>query len=193
MSIRRTWLAYLLLAGLPCLTQVSLAQPAPGPRVAPASSSASASVSASASASAAPLGSASASASAARVNVTAEIMVLHASNTGGGIDPKIRDLPQLKKPPFSSYNTYRVLSESKVSLGGGKLVDAPLPNGGTVKLALREAIGANRFKLAMTILQPNGQTFLPLLEVTIPHNDPFFVGAQSYREGKLVLAIKLVK
>jgi hypothetical protein len=177
------------------LTQVSLAQPAPGPRGAssstPSASSASPSGSASGSASA-PAGSAS-GAPAAKLNLTAEIMVLHASNSGSGIDPKIRDLPQLKKPPFSSYNTYRVVSESKLALTGGRFADAPLPNGGTLKLQLKDAVGPNRFKLATTILQPNGQTFLPLLEVTIPHNDPFFVGAQSYREGKLVLAIKLVK
>ncbi|RYE94877.1 MAG: hypothetical protein EOO75_00810 [Myxococcales bacterium] len=125
--------------------------------------------------------------------VSAEIMVLHASNSGGGIDPKVRDLPQLKKPPFSSYNTYRVLSQSQVSLPLGRTIDTTLPNGGQFRLSFREAAPSNRFKLAATILQPNGQSFLPSLEVTLPHHEPFFIGAQSHKDGKLVLAVKLLK
>ena len=129
----------------------------------------------------------------AATTVQAEVMVLHASNAGGGIDPKVRDLPQLKKPPFSSYNTYRVLSQSQVSLPLGHQVDTTLPNGGQFRLSLREVVAGNRFKLAATILQPNGQPFLPSVEVTLPHQEPFFIGAQSHKDGKLVLAVKLLK
>lgn len=153
---------------------------------------------ASASSSAPPPGSGSASAAPPAVSaVAAEIMVLHANNSGGGIDPKVRDLPQLKKPPFSSYNTYRVLSLNRVSLPLGRTLDTPLPNNGQFRLSFKEALAPGRFKLATAILQPDGKPFLPLLEVTLPYNEPFFIGAQNHtdgkQEGKLVLAVKLLK
>ena len=129
--------------------------------------------------------------------VDAEILILHASNSGRGIDPKVRDLPQLKKPPFSSYNSYHVLGQSRVALPLGKPVDTQLPNGGLFRLSFKEALAPLRFKLATSILQPNGKPFLPLLEVSLPYNEFFFVGAQSYtdnkQEGKLVLAVRLLK
>jgi hypothetical protein len=129
--------------------------------------------------------------------VDAEILILHANNSGRGIDPKVRDLPQLKKPPFSSYNSYQVLGQSRVALPLGKQVDTPLPNSGTFRLSFKEALAPARFKLATTILQPDGKPFLPMLEVSLPYNEFFFVGAQSYtdnkQEGKLVLAVRLLK
>jgi hypothetical protein len=155
-----------------------------------------------------PAGSASASASASApappsppapspvvTAVDAEILILHANNSGRGIDPKVRDLPQLKKPPFSSYNSYQVLGQSRVALPLGKQVDTPLPNNGTFRLSFKEALAPARFKLAATILQPDGKPFLPMLEVSLPYNEFFFVGAQSYtdnkQEGKL--AVRLLK
>lgn len=129
--------------------------------------------------------------------VDAEILILHANNSGRGIDPKVRDLPQLKKPPFSSYNSYRVLGQSRVSLPLGRPIDTQLPNNGTFRISFKEALAPARFKLATTILQPDGKPFLPLLEVALPYNEFFFVGAQSYtdnkQEGKLVLAVRLLK
>lgn len=141
---------------------------------------------------------ASASASAPTISaVDAEILILHANNSGSGIDPKVRDLPQLKKPPFSSYNSYRVLGQSRVTLPLSKPVDTQLPNNGIFRLSFKEALAPVRFKLATTILQPDGKPFLPKLEVSLPYNEFFFVGAQSYtdnkQEGKLVLAVRLLK
>jgi hypothetical protein len=144
-----------------------------------------------------PSASASASAPAPVTSVDAEILVLHASNSGGGIDPKVRDLPQLKKPPFSSYNSYRVLSQNRVPLPLGKVTDTTLPNNGTFRLSFKESLPPARFKLAASILQPDGKPFLPMLEVALPYNEFFFVGAQSHidnkQEGKLVLAVRLLK
>ncbi len=180
-SASRSALSVALVVAAPLLlvhTPESAAQPR---KVTPAASSS------------APVPATSSSSVAPATTVQAEVMVLHASNTGGGIDPKVRDLPQLKKPPFSSYNTYRVLSQSQVSLVAGRQVDTTLPNGGQFRLSLREALPGNRFKLAATILQSNGQPFLPSLEVTLPHHEPFFIGAQSHKDGKLVLAVKLLK
>lgn len=158
----------------------SLADPPKGP---PTKASASASAS----------GSASASASAAAPAFSAEVMVLHASNTGGGIDPRLERLPQLKKPPFSSYDTYKLLSQTRVPLVQGRPSDTPLPNGRALRVTLKDIPETNRFKVGASITKPSGKEYLPLLEVTAPLDEPFFVAGQSHEKGILVVGIKVVK
>jgi hypothetical protein len=125
--------------------------------------------------------------------LSADIMVLHASNQGGGIDPRIGNLPQLKKPPFSAYDTYKLLSQSKTPLPAGKPIETQLPNGRTLQVTLKDAPAPGRYKVAASINQPGGTTFLPLLEVTTSLDEPFFVAGQSHQGGVLVVGIKLVK
>ena len=45
---------------------------------------------------------------AAEAAVSAELVVLHGTNDGSGIDPKIGKMSELSKPPFSSYNSYKL-------------------------------------------------------------------------------------
>jgi hypothetical protein len=147
----------------------------------------------SASASAAASASASASAAAPIPSVSADIMVLHASNSGGGIDPRLEKLPQLKKPPFSSYDTYKLLTQTRVPLALGKPSDAQLPNGRALRVTLKDVPETNRFKVGASITKPSGKEYLPLLEVTAPLDEPFFVAGQSHEKGILVVGIKVVK
>ena len=150
-------------------------------RGAPAPSSG---ASAAASASAAPLGAAN-----------AEVVVLHASNGndgGTGIDPKIGSLPALRNPPFSSYNSYRLVSRTRLALDRASPMTATLPNGRVLQISLRDVLAKNRFRVATSINQPGGTTFLPLLEVTTPAGEPFFVAGQSYQGGMLVVGIKIL-
>lgn len=160
------------------LAQVSLAEPArPSP---PPKGSASASAS-----SAAPVPAPS--------SLAAEIVVLHGSNTGEGIDPRIGDMPQLQKPPFSAYNTYKLLSQSRIPLAGSKPGETKLPNDSVLQIALKEALPEGRFKVATSVKSAKGSSFLPLLEVTTSLNERFFVAGQSYDNGVLWVGIRLVK
>src|SRR4051794_30970204 len=63
--------------------------------------------------------------------VSALIMVMHAtqSDGGGSIDPGIGNMPQLKKPPFSAYNTYKLLDKKVLPLEKGKPVTHSLITG----------------------------------------------------------------
>src|SRR5262245_51267413 len=45
-----------------------------------------------------------------------DVMVLHATNGGKGIDPRIGNMPELKKPPFSSYDSYELLEKKRLPL-----------------------------------------------------------------------------
>lgn len=149
-------------------------------------------------ASSAPSGSASASASASAPSaLNADVLVMHATNGGGGIDPKVKHLSeQLTKPPFSAYNTYKLLVDKRLPTplgGGGELA---LPDGRTLRVTfkgLAESRGEPRYKVVATISDPKGKDFLPLLEVAAKLGEPFFVAGQSFDKGILVLAIKMTR
>ncbi len=126
-------------------------------------------------------------------HLAAEIMVLHATNrTGGAIDPAIGALPALRQPPFSAYNDYRLVSRTRLPLEKSAPATSTLPNGRLLLIALREIV-EDRYRVATSINQPGGSTFLPLLEVTTPAGEPFFVAGQSYQDGILVLGITVVR
>ncbi|MCC6644027.1 MAG: hypothetical protein IT374_00440 [Polyangiaceae bacterium] len=130
-------------------------------------------------------------------SLNADVLVMHATNAGGGIDPRVKHLtPQLTRPPFSAYDTYKLLIDKRLPAplgGGGQLA---LPDGRTLRVTykgLAESKGDARYKVAATISDPKGKDFLPLLEVAAKLDEPFFVAGQSYDKGILVLAIKMTR
>jgi hypothetical protein len=120
-----------------------------------------------------------------------EIMQLHATNAdgGGSIDPRIGNMPQLKRPPLSSYNTYKLLDRKVLPLEKDKPVDDKLVNGRTLQVTLLDITSDKRFHVQAEINQPEGQAFLKLLEVTASANEPLFVGGQAYDGGTLVVGL----
>ena len=120
-------------------------------------------------------------------------MVLHATQVAGAgsIDPQIGSLPQLKKPPFSSYNTYKLLDRKALTLVRNAPVSHTLINKRELQVTLQEMTADKRYKVAAAINQPGGASFLKLLEVTAAANDTFFVAGQSYEGGILVIGITL--
>ncbi|PIE05868.1 MAG: hypothetical protein CSA75_02510 [Sorangium cellulosum] len=124
--------------------------------------------------------------------VPGEIMVLHATNSGGGIDKELRHLKQLQKPPFSSYDTYRLLQRHPLLLRAQTPAKTALPNGRVLQTVLKEILG-DRYRVAASI-SPRGNKkgkYLPLLEVTAKKGEVFFVAGQSYRQGILVVGIRV--
>src|SRR5262245_60552318 len=65
----------------------------------------------------------------AQETITVELLVLHVTNDGKGIDKDLEDMPELKRPPFSSYNSYKALSRERITLRcGGSTEGRKLPN-----------------------------------------------------------------
>lgn len=126
--------------------------------------------------------------------VTCEVMVLHATQQSGpgSIDPQIGNMPQLTKPPFSAYNTYKLLGKGSLPLEKGKPQTYTLPNNRVLQVTLQELTADKRYKVAAAINQPNGKDFLRLLEVTAAPNETFFVAGQSYQNGILVIGMRIV-
>lgn len=119
----------------------------------------------------------------------AKIVVLHGTNDGKGIDPAIGDLPQLKQPPFSAYDSYKLLDRGSVKLDpSGKM---SLPDGGSLGLEVQAADG-DRYTVVASITKKGGKKFLPGATVSAKRGEYFFLAGQKYKNGILVLGIRLV-
>lgn len=133
----------------------------------------------------------------APTSISADVMVLHGTNDGSGIDPKIGSLPALSKPPLSAYNSYRLLDQTKLALAKGKGSSYKLPTGRDLSIVYKEVIEPSKkgeprkFVITASIQKPDGKTFLPLLEVNAKPGEWFFVGGQDYKGGGLVVGIKI--
>jgi hypothetical protein len=120
-----------------------------------------------------------------------EVLVLHATNGDKGIDARIGDMPELKKPPFSSFSSYELLQKVKLPLKLDDPRTTDLPNGRVLQTKLLEVLPDNSVRLTASISQPGGKTFLPLLEVKAKRGQQFIVAGQSYKGGILVLVIRV--
>jgi hypothetical protein len=125
--------------------------------------------------------------------VNAEIMVLFATQVEGhgSIDPAIGNLPQLKKPPLSAYNTYKLLDKRSLAIQMGASSTYTLANGRVLQVSFVEPTAEQGFHVKAAINQPGGNAYLKLLELTAKANEPFFVGGQSFNGGSILLAITL--
>jgi hypothetical protein len=129
----------------------------------------------------------------ASADFSAEVLVLHATNSKKGIDQRIGKMPELKKPPFSAYDSYEQLSKSRVSLKKDDPKTIVLPNGRVLQTKLLDVLPKEYLRIAASINQPGGKDFLPLLEVKAKVGQAFIVAGQSYKNGILVLVIRVVK
>ncbi|MBX3184374.1 MAG: hypothetical protein KF915_17225 [Polyangiaceae bacterium] len=123
---------------------------------------------------------------------SAEVLVLHATNAGKGIDKRIGEMPQLKKPPFSSYDSYELLIKETLPLIKSKPAKLTLPNKRVLQTELLAELPKDYVKLSASINQPGGKDFLPLLEVKAKAGQSFIVAGQSYQGGILVLVIRVL-
>jgi hypothetical protein len=128
----------------------------------------------------------------------AEIVVLHATNDKTGIDPKIGKMPELQKPPFSSYDSYKLLTREEVALARGQAKQHKLPDDGQLAVTLKEIVAPakptepTRFSVSATIQKPGGKSFLPALDVSAKKGEIFFVAGQRYKGGILVIGIRVI-
>ena len=125
--------------------------------------------------------------------LAAEVLILHATNEKKGIDPRIGNLPELAKAPFSNYDSYEVLDRARLPLAKDDPKNLKLPNGRTLQVRLLDEPGPDSVRLSASINRPNGREFLPLLEVKAHVGQAFIVAGQSHKKGILVLVIRVVK
>ncbi len=122
-----------------------------------------------------------------------EVMVLHATQNPGGpsIGPGIGNMPQLQQPPFSAFNTYRLLAKQSLTLQRGVPMTYTLPNGRVLQVTLANVLPGPRFEIAAAINQPGSNAYLNLLRVTTPPNQTFFVAGQQFQGGVIIIGFTL--
>ncbi len=126
---------------------------------------------------------------ASTASVPAEVLVVLAKEEQGKIDPQLKELTALRRPPFNSFRSMKILSRPKLTLTPGKDAFVSLPNGRRLKLTLLRVMPDGRYKVRAAINRPNKSDYLPLLQVVAAAGDPFFVAGQSYQGGTLVVGI----
>ncbi|MGB3051826.1 MAG: hypothetical protein WBB42_12555 [Polyangiales bacterium] len=122
-------------------------------------------------------------------NVPAEVLVVLAKEEPGQIDPQLKKLTALRRPPFNSFRSMQILSRPKLTLTPGKDALVSLPNGRRVKLTLLRVMPDGRYKVKAAINRPDKSDYLPLLQVVASAGDPFFVAGQTYKGGTLIVGV----
>ena len=120
-----------------------------------------------------------------------ELIVLHGTNDGKGIDPNVGDMPELKRPPFSSYNSYKQLMKDRLSLVLAKSETRKLPNDRNILVTFKGKAGP-KYTISVNIQKPNGPDYLPDLVVNGRKGERFFLAGQTYKGGILVIGVKLL-
>ena len=127
----------------------------------------------------------------AQETLNVELIVLHGTNDGKGIDPNIGDMPELKRPPFSSYNSYKQLQKERLTLTLAKSETRKLPNDRNLLVTFKGKKD-QKYVVSLNIQKPNGPDYLPLLDVNGTKGQRFFVAGQTYKGGVLVIGVKLL-
>jgi len=122
-------------------------------------------------------------------SVPAEVLVILAKEEAGTIDPQLAKMTALRRPPFNSFRSMKILSRPKLQLTPGKDALVSLPNGRRMKLSLLRVMPDGRYKVKAAINRPDKSDYLPLLQVVASAGDPFFVAGQTYQGGTLVVGV----
>ena len=123
----------------------------------------------------------------------AEVVVLHATNSGKGIDARIGEMPELGRAPFSAYDSYALLDRARLPLEQQHSRKLALPNGTELTIDLRERLAEDQVKFAASVARKKGKEVLPLLEVKAKVGQRFVVAGQSFKKGILVLVIRATR
>jgi hypothetical protein len=106
-------------------------------------------------------------------------------------------MPALSKPPFSSYNSYKLLEQTSLPLNKGQAAPLQLPTGRELRVVYKDVIDPPkagdpvRYVITASIQKADGKSFLPLVEVNAKAGEWFWVGGQEYKGGSLFIGIKL--
>lgn len=122
--------------------------------------------------------------------VKGEVLVVLAKEAAGTIDPKLKSIAALQKPPFNSFGTMELVATHPVTLTDAEPALVSLPNGRSLQIKLVERMPDGRHKVSVSINRPDKQDYLPLLTV-IASGEPFFVAGQKHAGGTLVIGVQI--
>ncbi len=127
----------------------------------------------------------------AQAPVRSEVVVVLAREAAGTIDPSLRALPALRRPPFNTFRSMKVLERKPLRLVQGRPAQVKLPNGRTLRVELQGKLPDGRYRVKVSINRPGRRDYLPLLTVVAAPGDPFFVAGQRFQGGTLVVGVRV--
>jgi len=131
------------------------------------------------------------SAQTAHAQASGEVLIIHAQESAGEIDPALREITALQRAPFNSYRSMRILSRPALSLSVGASTSVTLPNGRQLQVTLQGITENGRYELSVSISRPDGPDYLREARIVAAPGDPFFVAGQSHNDGILLIGIRL--
>lgn len=123
--------------------------------------------------------------------VPGEILIIHALEAEGAIDPSLSGITALQRPPFNSYRTMRLLSRPSARFTVGASSEFDLPNGRRLRVTLDRVSEDGRFHIRVSINRPNQGDYLREARLVAAPGDPFFVAGQTHEGGMLLIGIKI--
>lgn len=134
-----------------------------------------------------------ASTASAAAPLPGEVLVILAKEAEGPIDPALKELEALRKPPFNAFKSMKVLDRKSLSLQGDKPESTALPNGRTMTVEVLERKADGRFKVKVSMKKPDTKKRSPSMVVVAVAGETFFVAGQSHEGGTLIIGIKVGK
>lgn len=127
----------------------------------------------------------------AQDRATCTVLEIQASNQGKGIDNALKPLAKkFKKPPFSSWNTFKLLKRHKKVAQQMKALSIKLVPGSTLSLLFRSATSSkkkkDRLRLTFTIDDKNGKRKLEST-MNLDSGDYYLVGGDSLSEDSVYI------
>lgn len=115
------------------------------------------------------------------------VLEIRASNDDGGIDPALRPVAKkLKRPPFSSWKSFRLLKKHSRQVVKMKALELRLVSGGRMALLYRESVPAKknktRLRLSLTLDDKNGKRKLDLT-IKLDSGDYHLIGGDPLEGG----------
>ena len=115
------------------------------------------------------------------------ILEIEASNGKESVDPELKPLGRkLKKPPFSSWKTFKLLKKHQVSLQRGKQLSQALVTGARMGLLYRDKSDTEgkkvRLRLAFTLDDRNGKRKLDGT-IKLDAGDYYLIGGDELKGG----------
>lgn len=116
-----------------------------------------------------------------------------ATNEKQGIDPKLERLKaKLTRPPFSAWDTFKLLGEQSIRAEKDRPASARLANGGSVTLLFKDKLvvqgGKPRLRFGIDLDSAEGKRTVSTV-VVIDSGDSLLFAGEPYKSGTYILAL----
>lgn len=143
------------------------------------------------------------------VSVDAELVTMHATRERAidprrgkprtTADPMVGKFPELARPPYDGFVRFAVLRRGIAILAPGMAWKTTLPSGRDLLIRIKDPLGGKKKRKAderLGVVASVGTTgtsdFATVLETDVAPGETFFIPADEYRGGLLVVQVRVL-